>query len=140
MSNKLKTVFSFFLLIGPLSLLPTVYGAPGDLDLTFSQDGKLYDFLLHGGEDVIHGSALQADSKIVAVGQFLFGQVKSCAASRYNTDGSLDATFDGDGMAIFPSGRECVLSAVAIQTDGKIVAAGRIGGISRDFVVFRYNT
>jgi uncharacterized delta-60 repeat protein len=141
MRNKLKILGSGLLLILSLSFLSIVNAAPGDLDLTFSQDGKLYDFLRLGGSDVINATALQADGKIVGVGEAFFGEIRSCAVSRYNADGTLDVTFDGDGRSIFPSGQECVLTAVAIQTDGKIVAAGRIGDISHDdFVVFRYNT
>ena len=44
---------------------------------------------------------------------------------RYNTDGSLDASFDSDGKVTTEVGsaNDYALS-VAIQSDGKIVAAG----------------
>ena len=47
------------------------------------------------------------------------------ALVRYNTDGSLDTTFDGDGKVTtdIGSGHDRAFS-VAIQSDGKIVAAG----------------
>jgi uncharacterized delta-60 repeat protein len=123
-------------------ILPAVHAAPGDLDLTFSQDGKLYDFLLRGNNDEIHDTAIQADGKTVAVGVYSFGAIPSCAVSRYNVDGTLDLSFDGDGMSVFPSGRECIFNSVVIQTDGKIVAVGTIseyGLANSDFIVIRYN-
>ena len=47
------------------------------------------------------------------------------ALVRYNTDGSLDTSFDSDGKVItaIGSGDDAAYS-VAIQSDGKIVAAG----------------
>lgn len=67
--------------------------------------------------------AIQADGKIVAGG--------GSYIVRYNANGSLDSTFDGDGVLATPIGLP-----VAIQTDGKIVA---VGGSGRNFKVVRYN-
>jgi uncharacterized delta-60 repeat protein len=142
MRNKFKILGSCLLLIGLLLFLPTVNAAPGDLDTSFSQDGKLFDYFIGGYRDQIHGTAIQTDGKIVAVGQSSFGSITSCGISRYNTDGTLDPTFDGDGKAIIPSGRMFICRAVAIQADGKIVAAGNsnIGNIENyDFTLVRYN-
>jgi uncharacterized delta-60 repeat protein len=140
MRNKLKMSGSWLLLIGLLSFLSTVKAAPGDLDAAFSQDGKLFDFFTSGGDDSIYGTAIQPDGKIVVAGQFGFGVVPSCALSRYNSDGTLDPTFDEDGRAIIPSGKAFICRAVAIQPDGKIVAAGsRNNGTNDDFAVVRYN-
>ncbi len=41
--------------------------------------------------------ALQADGKIVAGGFANNGSINDFALARYNTDGSLDTSFDGDG-------------------------------------------
>lgn len=54
--------------------------------------------------------------------------------ARYNPDGSLDTTFDADGIVITPSGTR--VFEIAIQSDGKLVAAGSSAG---DFLVRRYN-
>jgi uncharacterized delta-60 repeat protein len=134
----------FFVLLTLLTLPTLVPAAPGDLDLAFSQDGKLFDFLRHsGGDDIVQGTAIQPDGKIVAVGQSEFGEIGSCGISRYNTDGSVDLSFDGDGSWVLPTGRECQLNAVAIQSDLKIVAVGEFRVASqpggRDFIVIRYN-
>jgi hypothetical protein len=44
---------------------------------------------------------------------------------RYNTDGSLDTSFDSDGKVTTAiGGSNDYAESVAIQSDGKIVAAG----------------
>lgn len=63
------------------------------------------------------------------------------AVVRYNTDGSLDASFDADGRVTTPVlGGDDMANAVAIQTDGRIVAAGvSYNGANNDFALVRYN-
>jgi uncharacterized delta-60 repeat protein len=52
--------------------------------------------------------------------------------------GALDPTFDGDGKLLTDfGGRDSAAHAVAVQPDGKIVAAGRAGG---DFALARYRS
>ena len=62
--------------------------------------------------------------------------------ARYNITGTLDTSFDTDGIVTtdIAGGTTDSGNAVAIQTDGKIVVAGTslIGG-DNDFVVVRYN-
>src|SRR5919106_4307106 len=65
---------------------------PGDLDPTFDGDGKVTtDF--DGATDQAFGVAIQGDGKIVAAGFDSPGT--NFGLARYNTDGSLDTTFDG---------------------------------------------
>ena len=49
---------------------------------------------------------------------------------RYNTDGSLDPSFDGDGKVLTDIGGHDRASDLALQPDGKIVAAGE-GALAR---------
>ena len=71
--------------------------------------------------------ALLPDGRIVA---------GSSVVARLNLDGSLDTSFDGDGMAsVGLSG-----SVVVVQGDGKVVAAGSTDiGNANDFVLVRFN-
>ena len=59
---------------------------------------------------------------------------------RYNTDGSLDTSFDSDGKVTTPiGGSDDVALSVAIQSDGKIVEAGYSNiGSNIDFALVRY--
>src|SRR5918999_110285 len=97
---------------------------PGDLDPTFDGDGKVTtDFA--GTFDEAFGMAIQGDGKIVAAGVAVVSGNDDFALARYNSNGSLDTTFDGDGLVTtdFAGGLD-VAWGVAIQGDGKIVAAG----------------
>jgi len=59
---------------------------------------------------------------------------------RYNTDGTLDTSFDSDGKVTTAiGGSDDVAYSVAIQSDGKIVAAGYSNnGSNFDFALVRY--
>jgi uncharacterized delta-60 repeat protein len=95
---------------------------PGELDLTFSGDGRqTTDF---GGDDDGVGIAVQADGKILAVG----GAGGDFAVARYNADGTLDMTFSDDGkqttdFAGYLGGWDGARD-LAIQPDGRIVVVG----------------
>ncbi|MGH2978058.1 MAG: hypothetical protein ACRDLQ_00285, partial [Solirubrobacterales bacterium] len=125
-------------MLGVLALAPAAHG-DGELDPTFDGEGKvLTDF---GARDVVRSIAIQDDGKIVAAGT---GGAPNpdFALARYNPDGSLDPSFDGDGRVVtdfFDSSDQAL--GVAIQADGKIVAAGATtaGTTPRDFALARYN-
>jgi uncharacterized delta-60 repeat protein len=114
---------------------------PGDLDTTFDGDGRVTTDIA-GSTDQGFAVALQADGKIVAAGVAVVSGMEDFALARYNSDGSLDPTFDGDGLATtdFGGNLDQVLG-VAVQANGKIVAAGRadVSG-TFDFALARYNT
>jgi uncharacterized delta-60 repeat protein len=83
---------------------------------------------LPGGLQV-NDVALTTENKIIAVG-IHFSNVYLL---RFNTGGSLDASFDGDGIVNFSAAE---VSAVAAQTDGKVLVAGKLGN---DWAVRRFN-
>ncbi len=116
----------------------------GSLDPTFSTDGKVTtDFA--GGFDEAFAVALQPDGKIVAAGGAVVGSSPfDFALTRYNPDGSLDPTFGTDGKATTDFGGTDEALAMALQPDGKIVAAGQAftgssPDFAVDFAVARYN-
>ena len=61
--------------------------------------------------------------------------------ARYHTDGSLDPSFDGDGLVSTGFGAPAGATSVAIQPDGRIVAAGftEAGPSPSNFALVRYN-
>jgi uncharacterized delta-60 repeat protein len=114
------------------------YGGAGVLDPTFGGDGRVTtDFT--AGDDWANSVAVQDDGRIVAVGH---ADYRRFAIARYDTDGTLDPTFAGDGTVTsnFAPGTD-IANAVAIQSDGAIVVAGitRVGNGS-GFAVARYLT
>lgn len=115
------------------------YNTDGTLDPSFNGNGKvLTDFNeTNAGANSV---AVQQDGKIVIVVQ---GEIYCFALIRYNTDGSLDNSFSYDGKVLtYISGVYSFTNTVAIQPDGKIVAAGvskYITSDDMDITVVRYN-
>lgn len=117
------------------------YNTDGSLDLTFDTDGMVTtNFGAYFG--AAKSVAIQADGKIVAAGKTGHDGIPVFALTRYNTDGSLDLTFDTDGIVITTIGDvDNMLNSVILQWDGKIVAAGYSNdGPTTDFTLTRYNT
>ena len=84
---------------------------------------------------------IQADGKIVVVGQSRVSGKYNMSIVRYNPDGTLDDTFDSDGMLIIEAATvNNFANKVMIQSDNKIVIAGHsFNGSSADMVVVRLN-
>jgi len=61
------------------------------------------------------------------------------ASVRFNQDGSIDSTFNGNGIVVtFVSGFNDFIRGLAIQTDGKLLATGYSNnGSNDDFAVVR---
>ncbi len=114
------------------------YNIDGSLDASFAIDGKLTtDF---GAHEEAHSIAVQLDGKILVAGytwDVMTPKPEDFAIARYNLDGSLDSSFDGDGKLITNLGNGDVIFGIKIQLNGKILAAGRWGN---DFGLVRYNT
>ena len=88
--------------------------------------------------------ALQGDGKIVVAGYSHNGRDDDAVLARYNTNGSLDTTFDGDGKLVLPltdrSGAFVDRAVdLKIKPDGSIVVAGYNVGAdgTSDFTALR---
>jgi uncharacterized delta-60 repeat protein len=114
-------------------------GVAGRLDGNFAGDGKATTNFTRGW-DAVSGLALQSDGKIVAAGSAGDANPRF-ALARYLRDGTLDASFDGDGKVTtdVTTGSEGAAD-VAIQQDGKIVVVGTASsGSESDFALLRYS-
>jgi len=107
------------------------YTPEGQLDKGFNGSGWVR-MDIDGAIDIAYGVAVQKDHKIVVIGNALSRCmiVSSCyhfALLRYNEDGSLDRGFGKRGKVItrVGSASEDSARAIAIQTDGKILVAGK---------------
>lgn len=113
----------------------------GTLDNTFNTSGVAMTTV--GPRDAeAFGVAVQSDGKIVVVGQASNGLNTDIGIVRYNTDGTLDNTFDTDGrMMVDVAGGNDLGRSVAIQTNGRIVVAGNsFVGANSDILVIRLET
>lgn len=115
------------------------YNDDGELDPSFGDGGTVITTFTRG----LHGASaltIQPDGKLVAAGQAGSGPRCSLALARYNTDGSLDGSFGGDGRVRTDLGDGCErISEVRVQPDGMIVAVGGAGPSgNQDLAVIRY--
>ncbi|MEO5560745.1 MAG: hypothetical protein ABIO49_12590 [Dokdonella sp.] len=130
---------------------------PLGIDPFFGTPG-LFEYLIDLGgtgtylnNDYVAATAVQIDGKILAAGwswnTYLGTDQNACVLTRFNQDGTLDTTFGGsaDGRIILnfnPSTEnDCYISALALQGDGKIVAAGNLWDATHGErgIVFRFD-
>jgi len=135
--KTLLLVMAFSLLTFTIAL-----AAAGDLDITFSGDGKLTTDI-GGWNDRANAVAIQSDGKIVAAGDHFndAGDNYNFAVIRYRSGGALDTTFSGDGKLTTNFGGLDLAKDVAIQSNGRIVVAGHTCNASWicELAVVRYN-
>jgi uncharacterized delta-60 repeat protein len=118
------------------------YTTAGDLDHTFSGDGKMVrPTSLAGGLSALH---VLDNGRIVAAGTTLKSLARNqFLVEKYKRDGSFDTSFGGgDGAVVtgFKTGgnaRDDFALDVGEQSDGKIVVAGESAGADRRFAVVR---
>ncbi len=114
------------------------YDNNGALDSTFGSGGVVKTDFSSGSYDIGNSVVVQEDGNIVVAGH----THGNFALARYTPSGALDLSFDADGKVTthFGSGGAFAYD-VAVQEDGKIVAAGYAdNGSNTDFGVARYRT
>lgn len=126
---------------GPSGFALSRYNPNGTLDTTFGSGGKVITTYFFGAtvdeSSEAFALGLQPDGKIVLAG---YTQKADFAVARYNTDGSLDATFGVGGQVATDLGDPYDLAyALAFQPDGKIVVGGFTIPDSPDFAMVRYH-
>ncbi|MEP6646060.1 MAG: T9SS type A sorting domain-containing protein [Saprospiraceae bacterium] len=123
----------------PATIFVMRFLSDGDPDTDFGDNGVVR--LNFGGSTSRgHAVALQSDGRIVVAGEYLTGSIYDFCLARLNADGSPDSTFGVAGKVISDLGTDFEYpNALAIQTDGKIVAAGRVESKTfSDMAVVRY--
>jgi uncharacterized delta-60 repeat protein len=109
------------------------YTDNGTLDPTFGTGGKVLTDL--GGTAGIASLVAQTNGRIVAGGT----AGGDFAVARYTDNGSLDQTFGAGGTVLTDLGGYDALSAIVVQPNGKIVAAGSSNAHGTlDFALARY--
>ena len=100
------------------------YRADGALDPGFGSAGRvLLDF--DGDDDYGGALAIQPDGRFVVAGSAeLGGRPSDFGIARFLPGGALDASFAGNGKQATDFGGSDAIATIAIQSDGKIVAAG----------------
>lgn len=100
------------------------YLPDGDLDNSFDEDGIAITAV---GESYtnIRSLLIQPDGKIIAAGYGVFNTYYAFTAVRYNSNGSVDHSFGGEGIAVASFGdADARCMSAALQPDGKIILGG----------------
>lgn len=116
----------------------TRYNDNGSLDAGFNNNGKL-EGSYQQGFTTFNASAVQTDGKLVTAGLTFNGKDYDFAVVRYNTNGSLDNSFNQNGKQITDFGADDIANSIFIEPDGKILVAGTSGTVNGQFAVARYN-
>jgi uncharacterized delta-60 repeat protein len=115
--------------------------AAGGLDPTFGTGGTVAT-PIGPGDDTGFSVAIDSIGRIVVAGRTFNGSDSDFAVARYTIDGTLDTSFDGDGVATTPIGAagdfgQCVV----IDALDRIILVGQSdSGTDLDFAIVRYNT
>jgi uncharacterized delta-60 repeat protein len=113
-------------------LAPPALAAPGDLDTSWDTDGKVTNTTVLS----VKSLAIQSDGKVVIAAR----GSSNLSLFRFNTDGSPDTSFDGDGRVDLDAGGTEDSAALVIQpADQKIVLVGSSNANNGDFAVARFN-
>ena len=116
------------------------YNPDGTLDTSFNGTGKVLTSVGGFNSDIARSVAIQADGLIVAAGNSWDGSDQHFATVRYNTDGTLDTTFNnGTGKVLTSIGSNNFARSVLLQNDRKIVVTGESYGDGTHFTIIRYN-
>jgi uncharacterized delta-60 repeat protein len=117
------------------------YSSNGSLDPSFGLGG-IAQTSISTYYDQANAVAIQADGRIVAAGQSqsAYSAPSDLALVRYNSNGTPDTTFSGDGKQTTDlNGLNDYGRAIALQADGKIVVAGYSSdGNDKDISLARY--
>jgi uncharacterized delta-60 repeat protein len=117
------------------------YNSQGTLDTSFGAGGiVVFD---SGADEEGHGVAIQQDGKIVVVGEGYNSANHSTGVIlfRYNSDGTPDTSFGGNGIVRYDTGPFSTLygNAVTLQKDGKILVTGQVFNTTQDMVILRFD-
>lgn len=129
----------YILLVLALTALGS-YGQSGILDTSFGNNG-IVTTVISGTYNLGHTSVVQPDGKIIVAGEAGESSTYKVAVVRYNTDGTLDASFGNSGTLLVQVGSaRSYARNIALQPDGKIViGAYTYDDIAADFAVVRLN-
>ena len=124
------------------------FNRDGSVDSAFGNHGSKRNFIDPGDiDDEANSIVVQSDGKIIAAGYSTdaAGHI-AFALARYDTAGNLDTTFGNHGTIKNTikggNSKSDYAYATALQSNGKIIAAGRSGDASNNyaFALARYNT
>lgn len=118
------------------------YNTDGSLDLSFGAGSGYVTTAIGNSNEQAMSVNIQSDDKIIITGRSNNGSNDDICIVRYNSDGSLDNSFNTSGYNTTNISNGSDWSyASTIQSDGKILIGGHsTSGSYKNFAMVRYNT
>ena len=123
------------------------YDSNGNLDTEFNGEGYVVHDSAAGGNgyDIGIGITTDTSGKILVSGLSNNGANDDMAIWRYNSNGTLDTTFNGVGYVVHNNAAggngSDMSTGIALDTSGKILVSGySFNGQNKDMVIWRYNS
>jgi len=114
----------------------------GSLDGSFGSGGMVTTDPAGESNDA-YDVVVQPDGRIVTAGHVVAAGDSDFALRRYLPTGAVDVDFGTNGIATIDIGNTEIPNAVALQDDGRILIAGRVGqsgGAPQDIAIARFNS
>ena len=109
------------------------FQSDGSLDPSFGTEGKVYT-AVGDHASAVQRLILQADGKLLAVGQTDNGSDQDFAVVRYHRDGTLDTSFDGDGIRSVPFEGDDIARDILLLEDQSLLVLGGTNGTATALV------
>ena len=115
------------------------FNSDGTLDTSFNGQG--YTLFDSNKTDIGNSITIDSSGKIIVSGYLDNGANVDMAIWRYESNGSLDISFNGQGYTVFDSGNEDYGFAITVDSSDKIIVTGTIGVFDNtEMAIWRYNS
>jgi uncharacterized delta-60 repeat protein len=105
------------------------YETDGDLDMTFSGNGRQTTAFADDAINEFGGLVIDSAERIVIAGE----AQGDAAVARFESGGPPDSSFSGDGRRRIAVGRSYGANATAVQADDRILLGGSVRGDTSEF-------
>ena len=124
---------------GTTDFMLSRYNTDGTVDASFGNKGVVITDI-GSSTDFLNAIVITPEGKIIVGGSANLNGHNQSVLVQYTATGLPDATFGNNGMIITDlGGAYSAIFSLAVQPDGKIVAAGTAGTNDGDFALARYN-
>ncbi len=134
-------IFNYLLTAAMICSTANAFAQTSGIDLSFGEDG-IASSDINGKFDDATDLVVLPDGDILVAGNSMAGSHYEFMVSRFNSDGSVDESFGENGNATIEfSTFHCLVKAMAVQEDGKIVLVGNYdNNYYTDPAIARFNS
>ncbi|MBS1746036.1 MAG: hypothetical protein JST21_07700 [Bacteroidetes bacterium] len=129
----------------PVQFALSRFTSSGQPDFSFGKKGVAKTMFEIESVDQPRSMAIQKDGKIIVGGRgYGNGKYADFALVRFDVNGIIDSAFGDNGLSLIDFGYDDAIHSIALQPDGKIVAAGEVNDFAitgkSSFGIARYDS